>query len=119
MTKRPYDTQVRTRTVDAAPVAPPPVVSPPAIVEARKRASAEAAAADQPIRVAPAAGGPFVYVQATPATVWSIRHALGRYPQVSVLDEQGRTFVGAVRHYDVGWTELTFSEPVVGKAVLT
>lgn len=37
-----------------------------------------------------------VHTQSTPAAEWTIRHNLGKYPCVSVVDSSGSEVVGAV-----------------------
>lgn len=60
-----------------------------------------------------------VHVQIEPAATWSLTHALGRYPEVTVLDAAGRVVWPDVEHPSISQVVITFGSPATGKAYLT
>lgn len=70
-----------------------------------------AAAAPAPAPVPP-------FVQATPATVWTIAHGLNRYPGVVVVDSAGNAIEPGITYPDRNTVVLAFSVPTSGTAEL-
>ena len=66
----------------------------------------------------PAGADVFVYTQSVPATVWTINHNLGSYPNVYVLDTAGDECEGDVDNPTVNQTVITFSAAFAGTARL-
>ena len=58
----------------------------------------------------------YVHDQATPASVWNIRHNLGKKPSVMVIDSAGSEVIGAVKILDDNNIRITFSSSFSGKA---
>jgi hypothetical protein len=60
----------------------------------------------------------YVYQQDTPSSEWVIEHNLGRFPKVTILDEN-KEIINAYVHYDSeNQITIKFSEPVRGIALL-
>ena len=60
-----------------------------------------------------------VWDQGVPATVWTITHALGYLPNVTVVDSAGSVVEGAIVYNSISQITVTFSVPFAGKAYLT
>lgn len=68
------------------------------------------------------AGAPaslYVHYQAIPESVWNIAHALGRIPQITVLDSAGSPVEGGYAYPDNSRVVLTFSAAFSGTAYLS
>lgn len=63
--------------------------------------------------------GSFRFVQAAPATVWTINHDLGFRPNVFVTDTNGDVCEGAVANPTVNQVIITFSAAFAGEARLS
>lgn len=61
----------------------------------------------------------FNFVQKLPALDWEIRHNLGFYPSVELLDSQNREMDGNVVHVSVNVLRVFFNVAVSGRARLT
>lgn len=61
----------------------------------------------------------FQVLQATPSSTWSITHPLGRYPQVTVLDTEGRRVLPDVAYGALDSVTITHAAPLAGTAILT
>lgn len=67
----------------------------------------------------PAVGSKYRYVQSEPATVWTIRHGLGHFPNVVVVDTTGqRIYPGGESYPDSNTLVLGFGVPFAGTADL-
>ena len=67
----------------------------------------------------PLQGSPtFVFTQAAPATVWNILHNLGKFPSVSVINNNNVVINGEVTYIDNNNVQLNFSAGFTGKAYL-
>ena len=67
----------------------------------------------------PSQGSPtFVFDQAAPATVWNIQHNLGKFPSVSVVNNNDIVINGEVTYIDNNNVQLNFSAGFSGKAYL-
>jgi hypothetical protein len=68
----------------------------------------------------PGTGG-FTYVhdQGVPATIWTIFHGLGGYPNVTVVDSSGREVIGEVEYIDGSVLKVKFAAAFSGKAFLS
>jgi hypothetical protein len=64
------------------------------------------------------AGTAFEYVQAAPATTWTINHNLGFRPSVELLDAGSQEIDGEVAHPTVNQTVVTLSPASAGLARL-
>ena len=60
----------------------------------------------------------FVFTQGVPATVWNISHNLGKFPSVSVTNNNNIVTNGEITYIDNNNVTLTFSAAFVGKAYL-
>jgi hypothetical protein len=63
-------------------------------------------------------GGAFEYIQAAPATVWTINHNLGYRPSVEILDAGSQEIDGEVAHPSVNQTVVTLNPASAGLARL-
>lgn len=61
----------------------------------------------------------FTYTQSVPASVWTITHGLGFYPNVTVVDSSDREVEGEVEYLSVNSLQITFSGGFSGKAHLS
>lgn len=59
----------------------------------------------------------YVHIQSMPASVWTVRHGLNKYPAVTVVDSAGTEVIGAVEYIDVNNVQLTFVGEFSGKAI--
>lgn len=59
-----------------------------------------------------------IFTQGTPAAVWTIGHALGKYPAVTAVDSAGDTVEGKVTYVDVNNLVIVFSAAFSGQAYL-
>jgi hypothetical protein len=60
----------------------------------------------------------FVYLEETPTAVWEITHNLGKYPSVSIVDENLNAVVADIEYIDTGSLRLLFSIPFAGQAFM-
>ena len=60
----------------------------------------------------------FVFTQGVPATVWNIQHNLGKFPSVSVINNNNIVINGEVTYIDNNNVQLNFSAGFTGKAYL-
>jgi len=60
----------------------------------------------------------FVFQQAVAANRWDIRHDLGKYPSVTVVDSGGNEVIGEVQYIDENQVVVIFSAPFSGAAYL-
>jgi hypothetical protein len=63
-------------------------------------------------------GAAFEYLQAAPATVWTINHNLGYRPSVELLDAGSQEIDGEVAHPSVNQTVVTLNPASAGLARL-
>lgn len=61
----------------------------------------------------------FVYEQENPSMTWTIEHNLGKYPTVTCIDGNGYVIIQTTQYVDLNTVELTFTEAVAGKAILS
>ena len=67
----------------------------------------------------PSQGSPtFVFTQGVPATVWSIQHNLGKFPSVSVVNNNDLLMNGEITYIDNNNITCNFSAAFAGKAYL-
>lgn len=66
----------------------------------------------------PGPGKTFVFLQPVAASEWVIKHNLGRFPSVTVVDSAGNTAVGAYSYINDNIVVLDFSAPFAGAAYL-
>ena len=67
----------------------------------------------------PSQGAPtFIYEQIGPATTWNIPHDLGKFPSVSVVNNNNIIINGEVTYIDNNNVQLNFSAAFSGKAYL-
>ena len=67
----------------------------------------------------PGVGSALVFNQPTPASVWTIDHNFGDYPNVFVLDTNGDECEGYIGNPTLNRTVITFSAAFAGTARLT
>lgn len=60
----------------------------------------------------------FVFTQGVPATTWNIQHGLGKFPSVSVINNNNVVINGEVIYIDNNNVQLNFSAGFTGKAYL-
>ena len=60
----------------------------------------------------------FVFTQGVPATTWNIQHDLGKFPSVSVINNNNVVINGEVIYIDNNNVQLNFSAGFTGKAYL-
>ena len=60
----------------------------------------------------------FTFVQAAPATVWNIPHNLGKFPSVTVINNNDIVINGEITYIDNNNVQLNFSAGFTGKAYL-
>ena len=60
----------------------------------------------------------FVFEQGAPATTWNIQHNLGKFPSVSVINNNNVIINGEVTYIDNNNVQLNFSAGFTGKAYL-
>ena len=60
----------------------------------------------------------FVFTQGVPATTWNIQHNLGKFPSVSVINNNNVVINGEVTYIDNNNVQLNFSAGFTGKAYL-
>ena len=60
----------------------------------------------------------FVFEQGAPATTWNIQHNLGKFPSVSVINNNNVVINGEVTYIDNNNVQLNFSAGFSGKAYL-
>ena len=66
-----------------------------------------------------AQGAPtFIFVQGVPATVWNIPHNLGKFPSVSIINNNNIVINGEVTYIDNNNVQLNFSAGFSGSAYL-
>ncbi len=58
----------------------------------------------------------YVHIQLAQSNIWVVSHQLGKYPSVSIVNDAGFKIYGSVEYIDTSIIEITFSEPVSGKA---
>lgn len=56
------------------------------------------------------------YDQGNPALVWVCRHALGKYPSVTVVDTAGTKLIPKIEYVDLNTVRITFNVATSGKA---
>ena len=64
-------------------------------------------------------GAGFDFVQASPATVWTINHNLGYRPSVQMFNVGGLEVLGEIQHTSNNQTLITFNIAVAGTARLS
>ena len=60
----------------------------------------------------------FIFTQGVPATTWNIQHNLGKFPSVSVINNNNIVINGEVTYIDNNNVQLNFSAGFTGKAYL-
>ena len=63
--------------------------------------------------------GRHIHTQATPSTTWTINHALGGYPTVSVVDSAKTVVYGETTYISTSQIVVNFSSAFSGSAYLT
>jgi hypothetical protein len=58
----------------------------------------------------------YAHDQASPSSIWTVTHSLGKHPSISVVDSAGTLIMGEVEHLSLNQTRLTFSSAFAGKA---
>jgi hypothetical protein len=66
----------------------------------------------------PAGSAAYEFVQASPATIWTINHNLGYRPSVEILDAGSQEIDGEVAHPSVNQTVVTLNPASAGLARL-
>lgn len=63
--------------------------------------------------------GSFMFTQASPSTLWTINHNMGKVPTVFTEDTNGNDIVGIIDVVDNNNLKIYFNQPVAGKAYLS
>ena len=66
-----------------------------------------------------AAATAYVHTQGTPASVWTINHNLGFYPNITTIDSAGTVVEGDIAWPNTGTIVVTFQSAFSGKAYLS
>lgn len=59
-----------------------------------------------------------VYTQTTPSDTWVYTHGLGKYPQVTIVDDNNVVMVGTITYNSLHTITVTFTSEVTGKLIL-
>lgn len=72
------------------------------------------------IRASISSGGAigFTFTQSSPSTSWTITHGLGRYPQVTIIDNTGHDVYADIQNNTINQCVITFSTALAGIATL-
>lgn len=62
--------------------------------------------------------GEYVFEINNPQFEWIIEHNLGKYPSVTLADNDGNVFYGNVQYIDLNTIKVTFKKAVTGRAYL-
>lgn len=73
---------------------------------------------DTVARISSSGNATYVYDQTTAASTWVIQHNLGRYPDVAIIDQSGDTVLADYVYTDTNTVTVSFSEAMMGKALL-
>lgn len=77
-------------------------------------------AVDASGRISAVAGAhDFTFAQGPASDTWVVKHLLGRFPAVTVVDSAGNVVEGGVRYDSADQITLSFSAPFSGSAYLT
>ena len=62
--------------------------------------------------------GTFVFSQSQAINSWTVKHDLGKFPSVTIVDSQPtpQTVIGSVTYNDLNTCTITFGSPFSGKA---
>lgn len=62
--------------------------------------------------------GTFVFLQSQAANVWTVKHDLGKFPSVTIVDSQPtpQTVIGNITYNDLNTCTITFGTPFSGQA---
>jgi len=59
-----------------------------------------------------------VYTQTVASDTWVYYHGLGKYPQVTIIDDNGVVMVGTITYNNLNAITVTFTSEVTGKLIL-
>ncbi|WP_199546567.1 hypothetical protein [Streptomyces sp. N35] len=59
----------------------------------------------------------YEHVQSSPAATWQVPHSLGKFPNVSIINDAGRAVYADVDHSTPNLVVITFPTPYSGRAV--
>ena len=57
----------------------------------------------------------FVHIQATPTSIWTVTHNLGKYPAITIVDSANTEVVGDIQYMDLNSFKVTFLSEFSGK----
>jgi hypothetical protein len=60
----------------------------------------------------------YIHIQLSSSDSWNVKHNLGKYPSVSIVDSAGSLVIGDVYYMDENELYVVFSSPFSGKAYL-
>lgn len=63
-------------------------------------------------------GSGYVYEQTEESEEWNIIHPLGKFPSVTLVDNEGNEIVGDIQYMSANNIIVRFTTPVSGKAFL-
>lgn len=57
----------------------------------------------------------YIHVQAQPSDTWIVNHQMRKYPNINVVDLNGKSIVGVVQYIDPLQVQIKFNYPLTGK----
>lgn len=125
ITRKRKTVSVTEKKSDIIQVTEPGVAGPPntltigTVTTGTPAASITGTAPNQVLNLVLPTTGRHVHTQATPATTWTINHALGGYPAVSVVDSAKTVVYGEITYISTSQIVVNFSSAFSGSAYLT
>jgi len=98
---------------------PPNTLSVGTVTTGQPAASITGIAPNQILNLVLPTTGRHIHTQATPSTSWTINHALGGFPSVSVVDSAKTVVYGEITYISTSQVVVNFSSAFSGNAYLT
>jgi hypothetical protein len=98
---------------------PPNVLTIGTVTTGQPSASITGVSPSQVLNLVLPATGRHIHTQGTPATTWTINHALGGYPGVFVVDSAQTVVYGEITYTNTSQVVVNFSSAFSGYAYLT
>jgi hypothetical protein len=125
VTKKQKTVEVTKKVTDVITVAQPGAAGPPNTLTMGTVTTGEAGAnitgipPNQVLNLVYPLAARHVHTQATVATTWTINHALGGYPSVSIVDSSKTVVVGEITYTSTSQVVVNFTSAFSGFAYLT
>lgn len=125
ITRKRKTVSVTEKKSDIIQVTEPGVAGPPntlsigTVTTGSPAASFTGTAPNQVLNLVLPTTGRHIHTQATPSTTWTINHALGGYPAVSVVDSAKTVVYGEITYISTSQVVVNFSSAFSGNAYLT